>query len=145
MFSVRQQRDSMTLSSIKISDGEFTLLAGVTDVMFRLYITTRRHMDYATGKAGERHHITWASLDVDMNVDAHQGIPKGESGRQGKDKLRRAANRLVKAGLLQLRSTTKARGRQLIFFFPLAQRDQSVKNKPATQPATQPASISGKD
>lgn len=126
------------MSSIKLSDEELDLLAGATDRMFRLYITARRQMDYATGKAGERDSLVWASLNVDMNVDAHTGIPKGESGRPGTDKLQRAGNRLVKRGLLKNLSVTKAKRTRLIFSFPFAQRDQSARNQPTPQPTPQP-------
>ncbi len=127
------------MSSIKLSAEEFRLLTGVTNVVFRLYVTARRHMDYATGKAGERYHITWGSLNVDMNVEAYAGLPKGESGRPGVHKIKRAASRLEKLGLLKNLSVTKAKRTRLIFLFPLAQRGQSAKKQPAHQPAHQPA------
>lgn len=127
------------MSSIKLTDEEFGLLDGVTNLMFRLYVVLRRHMDYGTGKAGEHHRIRWSSIDIEMNVNAHRGVKKGEDGRPGIHRLKRAGTRLVKIGLLESLSIVTATEKQLIFFFPLADRGQSVKTKAARKPLDSPA------
>lgn len=124
--------------SIKLNEEEFSLLDGVTNLMFRLYVTLRRHMDYTTGKAGEHHRITWASVAVEMNVDVCQGPTTGERGRPGREQLRRAGARLEKKGLLQTLSTVTTREKRLIFFFHLAARDDSAGKKPDRHPTDSP-------
>lgn len=126
------------MSAVKLNEEEFALLDGVTNLMFRLYVILRRHMDYTTGKAGEHHRITWASVAVEMNIDVCQGPTTGERGRPGREQLRRAGARLEKKGLLQTLSTVIAREKRLIFFFHLAARDDSARKKPDRHPTDTP-------
>ncbi|MFO1351889.1 MAG: hypothetical protein U1F68_14945 [Gammaproteobacteria bacterium] len=84
-------------------------------------------MDIATGIVGEKRKISWQGLAEALYMPPQSGFTPETFSKQ---QLRRAANMLEKAGLLQAVSVEK----QLIFKCPLADRGYSVQNQVGTKP-----------
>ncbi len=93
----------------------------------------RRYMDYSTGLVGVRRRVSWQQLSETLYVDPHAGL--AESGRIGREQVRRLAGWLQRAGLLENRSDE--RRKQLIFFLPMADRDESAQKQPDRKPTVE--------
>lgn len=83
----------------------------------------RRSMDFRTGLVGKAPYgVTWGTLALLMHVDPARGRPASECGEPSLKALRFAVELLVRKGLVEMRSADK----YLIFFLPMADRDDSV-------------------
>lgn len=115
--------------AIRLEDAELAALTGQRPELWQLYIVLRTLMDYHTGLVGATRRISWRALQEALYVEPGQGLE--DTGTPTKAKVRRLADGLARAGLVQNRSALKA----LIFFLPLAVTDQFASNKPGTNPA----------
>lgn len=126
------------MASITINDVEDDALQGLPWDAQILYMRgLRRQMDFRSGEVGRRHRVSWRGFSDVLFVEQHQGCE--DTGKTGVDRLKRAARWLVRAGLVEMRSVKAEK--HLIFFLPLADRDQSVQNKPARNPPDLPAPV----
>lgn len=114
---------------VRLNDREMEALQGLPWFARCLYVFgIRPYMDYRTGLVGAVRGISWQSLAEALYVEPHQG--ETDSGTPDKSRVRRAAARLEKAGLIENRS----QGMRLIFLCLAADTDQSARNKPDTNP-----------
>jgi hypothetical protein len=111
------------------NDDEFSALEGLPLAARVLYMCgIRPYMDYMTGIVGIKRGISLQSLVESLYVEPNRGY---ESPTFSKDQVFRITNRLIKVGLLERRSIAKEK---LIFFLPLADRNESVQKQAATKP-----------
>ncbi len=114
---------------VRLNDREMEALQGLPWFARCLYVFgIRPYMDYRTGTVGIVRGVSWQSIAEALYVEPHQG--ETDSGTPDKSRVRRAAARLEKAGLIVLRSIDK----RLVFQCLLADTDQSAQNKPDTNP-----------
>lgn len=114
---------------VRLNDREMEALQGLPWFARCLYVFgIRPYMDYRTGTVGIVRGVSWQSIAEALYVEPHQG--ETDSGTPDKSRVRRAAARLEKAGLVVLRSMDK----RLVFQCLLADTDQSAPNKPDTNP-----------
>lgn len=114
---------------VRLNDREMEALQGLPWFARCLYVFgIRPYMDYRTGTVGIVRGVSWQSIAEALYVEPHQG--ETDSGTPDKSRVRRAAARLEKAGLIALRSMDK----RLVFQCLLADTDQSAPNKPDTNP-----------
>lgn len=117
------------MPDVRLCDEERAALKGLPFFVRCLYVEgIRPFMDYRTGLVGVARRVSWQSLAEELYVEPHQG--ETDSGTPNKMRVRRAAERLEKAGLVENRSV----GKQLIFRCLLAKTDQSAQKKPDTNP-----------
>lgn len=127
----------MSLSGIYISARELQALAGLSDLQFRLYITARRFMDFSSGIVGRARGVSWQSFREELYQEPGPGV---KGGSPSKDQVRRAADALVRAGLIKF-SSHNEQAQQLIFKCLLAETDHSDRKKAATKPPREPATL----
>lgn len=121
---------------LSLSADEMAALYGLPFAAICLYVMAiRPRMDFATGLVGVRPRISWHALTEWLYVEQVSGPL--EKGSPSVDQVRRLARHLVRVGLVQMRSSEIHR--QLVFFCPLAHRDNSVQIQPARNPPDQPA------
>lgn len=123
------------MNGVYINPEEFSRLAGLPDIQFRLYIVARQWMDWATGIVGLKRGISWQSLREELYVEPIHGR---KGGSPSKDQIRRAAAELEKIGLIKF-SSKNSDSYQLVFKCICADRDKSAKNKAAISPPYQAA------
>lgn len=107
------------------NDDEDAALLGLPHLARVLYLQgLRRHMDFRTGIVGKRRGISYQSLREVAYIDP---IPGSHTSTRPitQGMLRNVLEQLEKRGLLERRSED----RQLIFFLPLASRDDSVSRR----------------
>lgn len=124
----------MAATGFVITREEMEALRFISDRAFRLYVVLRGLMDFKTGRIGIRPLISWQALTEWAYVEPHSGI---KGGSPSKDQMRRAAARLVDAGLVEMQSSEAQR--HLIFFLPMAKRGFFVPKQPASNPPDDPA------
>lgn len=119
------------MPSIRLNEDELTALFGLPHLAIVLYLLgLRPRVDFRTGLIGIRPLISWQALREAVYVEPHPGTKHVYAKVNA---VRRAAGWLEKAGLIRMQS----HDRQLIFFLPLADRDQSVQKKAGRGPADQ--------
>lgn len=111
------------MPNIILNEAEINKFYGVCEFDVKLYITIRKFMDGETQITGIKRGISWQSLSEEMWIDPVRGST-ASAGSPSKKKLRCAARRLLRKGLLDVLSEDK----QLIFKCVLASRGYSVKN-----------------
>lgn len=117
------------MAAMAISDAEREAMAGLPHAAVVLYVLgIRPYMDYATGIVGRARRVSWQSLSEALYVDPHQGL--ADSGATGREQVRRLAQWLVKAGLVE----SASEGKCLIFKCLLASTDESVQKKADRKP-----------
>jgi hypothetical protein len=90
---------------VRLSVAEQGKLRGLPYFVRCLYILAiRPYMDMVTGVVGLRSQISYGSLAADMHVEPHQG--EQDSGTPTTSRIKRAVQRLIKAGLLENRSVS---------------------------------------
>lgn len=114
---------------VLLNQEELSKLCGQIPELWQFYVVLKKFMDYRNGIVGIARGISWQSLQEEMYIEPGQGLTG--TGTPAKSKIRRLAERAMKAGLIEDRSESK----KLIFFLALAVTDQSAKNKPGTNPA----------
>jgi hypothetical protein len=119
--------------TFQISEQEQDALSGLPWPVQILYYGLRRRMDYATGRVGAVHGISWQALREDLWVDPHSGIKFEFVHRET---VRRYAAWLERVGLIEMKSIW--RSRRLIFHLRLAITDQLVRKQPDKNPTRQP-------
>jgi hypothetical protein len=102
----------------------------------------RRHMDYGTGIVGQTRRISWQMLREVLYTEPHQGLD--DSGMPSLAKVRRLMVWLVKTGLAE-DIGSKRHGDAIVFFLPLAIKDESAQKKPGKNPARTRQSKPGKE
>lgn len=118
------------MPAVLINEAERDALDGQPFFVRCLYVFgIRPHMDYRSGLVGVARGISWQSLAEALYVEPHQG--ETDAGTPSKARVRRAAERLEKLGLVVNRSE----GKRLVFHCLLADTDHSARNKPGTNPA----------
>lgn len=115
--------------AIRLSDLELERLQGLPHFVRSVYIFgIRPYMDYRTGVVGVMRRVSWQSIAEACYVEPHQG--ETDSGTPDRSRVRRAAVRLEKAGLV----VNQSREKTLIFSCCAADTDKSAENKPDTNP-----------
>jgi hypothetical protein len=119
----------------QFNDTEDDALQGLPYDAQILYLRAlRRRMDYATGEVGRKHRVSWQGLSETLYVEPQQGC--ADTGSPSRDRVKRAAKWLERAGLVIMRSIQAEK--HLIFFLPLADMQKSAQNKPARNPPDHP-------
>jgi len=117
------------MTSIKLCPAELMALSGLPFAAVALYVLAMRpRMDYRTGMLGNAPRISWHALSEWCRVESRQGVAEE---RLSEWQLRRLADHLERAGLVDRRSATNERTGTLVFRLPLADRDSSVQKNPA--------------
>lgn len=117
------------MTSIKLCPAELMALSGLPFAAVALYVLAMRpRMDYRTGMLGNAPRISWQALSEWCRVESRQGVAEE---RLSEWQLRRLADHLERAGLVDRRSATNERTATLVFRLPLADRDSSVQKNPA--------------
>jgi len=120
------------MTSIKLCPAELMALSGLPFAAVALYVLAMRpRMDYRTGMLGVAPRISWQALSEWCRVESRQGMAEE---RLTERQLRRLADHLERAGLVDRRSTTNERTATLVFRLPLADRDSSVQKKAVGMP-----------
>ena len=119
---------------LSLTGPEVELLYGLPHLAQVLFLAIRLRMNYQTGTVGVRPEVSWFALSEALYVEPGPGM---RGGRPSPDQVRRASRWLVKAGLIQMRSSEAQR--KLIFFLPLSKRDFFVQSKAASKPPDHPA------
>lgn len=115
---------------VLLNDAEFDALAGLPHVVVCLYVMAiRPRMDYVTGMVGISPFISWQALTEWLYIEPKPGIKGGSPSREA---VRRAAQQLVRAGLVKIRSNVC--NAQLIFQLPRASLYSHVQNKADIKP-----------
>lgn len=114
--------------SIRLNDSELAALHCQRPEAWHLYVVLKTLMDFATGMVGASRRISWKVLQTHLYVTPCQGL--SDSGEPHKSKVRRTADVLSKAGLIDIRSDLKT----LLFFLPLAEADYQAQINPDTNP-----------
>lgn len=111
------------MASTSWNDAEDEALEGLPLLAQVLYLRgLRAAMDYATGMVGRQPHgVSWRTLGNVLFVEPARG--RSEHGSPTQKALRFAVNILERAGLVEVRSGD----RELLFFLPLADRDESAQ------------------
>lgn len=125
----------MSTQGVYINGEELSRLAGLPDIQFRLYVVARQFMDWSTGIVGLKRGVSWQSLREELYIEPAPGI---KGGAPSKDQVRRAADGLMRAGLIQF-SKKNGESFSLVFKCLLASVDNSVQNKAAIKPPLLPA------
>lgn len=113
---------------VNLCDAEMDALAGMPLSHRWVYVfCLRQFMDYATGIVGLSRRISYQAISEALYIEPHQGL--AESGSPSKPKIQRIISGLCRAGLIE---PTGEKG-SLVFFCPLAETDESAKNKPDTK------------
>lgn len=121
--------------AFRVSDDERDALLGLPWGAVTLYLLAiRPRMAYANGMVGERPRVSWQALCEALYIEPGPGRAGGSVHR---DQVRRLAWHLERAGLIEFRSERTER--RLIFFLPMAARDQSARIKAASKPPEKPA------
>lgn len=97
-----------------------------------LYFTLRWLMDFRTGLVGVYPERSWQALTEWLYEQPGPGVKGGSPSR---NQLRRAARKLVRVGLIEMRSSEAQR--KLIFFLPMAKRGFFVPEQPDSKPTDQ--------
>lgn len=118
------------MAAVQFNDAERAAMRGLPWFVRALYFEMRARMDYATGLVGSRKGagVSWQTFMEALYVEPHQG--ETESGTPDKNRVRRAAGRLEREGLVVNMSKPK----KLILKLQLATTDSSAPNKPDTNP-----------
>lgn len=117
------------------NDDEDDALQGLPFDAQLLYLRgLRRMMDFGTGEVGRSRRISWQTMREVLYVDKRQGCT--DTGSPSRERLRRAAQHLERAGLVVMRSIQA--DKHLIFYLPLADRAKSAQKKPDRNPHTKP-------
>lgn len=105
------------------NDAEDQALQGLPLLAQLLYLRgLRLAMDYATGMVGAPPYgVSWRTLAYQLYVEPARG--RSEYGQPTQKSLRFAVGLLARAGLVEVRSGD----RELLFFLPLADRDDSAQ------------------
>src|SRR5690606_1017870 len=112
---------------VRLNDREMEALQGLPWFARCLYVFgIRPYMDYRTGTVGIVRGVSWQSIAEALYVEPHQG--ETDTGTPDQSRVRRAAARFEKAGLIVLRYIHK----RSVFQGLLAYTDQSAQNKPDT-------------
>lgn len=120
------------MPGIYISEEEMEALMGIPALAQRLYVfAIRKSMTFETGMVGVATPISWHGLARELRVESAPGIKEDLPGKQ---QVRRAAQHLVKQGLIIERSE----GLRLMFECPLARLSTSVQKKADTKPTHLP-------
>lgn len=120
------------MQGIYLNAEELAALSGLPFLVRELYVFgIRPRMDFSNGLVGVEYPVSWHGFARELRVEAAPGI---KEVLPTKSQLRRAAEHLVKKGLI----TILSEGRQLIFQCVLARVDESVKNKVIIKPTHQP-------
>lgn len=118
------------MSAFQINDAEWEALEGLPYIARCLYLVIRRNMDFRTGITGRapnrKASVSWQSLREELFIEPHQG--RTESGAPAKERLRKVAQLLVDAGLIEIISPP-APEKRLVFKCLLATVDESVPKK----------------
>ena len=127
------------MTSIKLCPAELMALSGLPFAAVALYVLAMRpRMDYRTGMLGNAPRISWQALSEWCRVESRQGVAEE---RLSEWQLRRLADHLERAGLVDRRSATNERTGTLVFRLPLADRDSSVQKNPAGMSAGKSAGV----
>jgi hypothetical protein len=106
------------------NDDEDAALLGLPLLARVLYLQgLRRHMDYATGLVGAKRKVCYQGLREVAFVEPVTG--RQDAGSPSIKSVRVAIQQLIKAGLIESKGTDK----QLIFYCPMADLDQSDQKK----------------
>ena len=107
-------------------DDEEAALQGLAYLAQLIYLRAlRRFMDYATGLVGIARGISYQGIAETLYVEPVAGRHSPTTGKPSLKAIRNAIAELEKAGLIERKSTSQ----KLIFFLPLAVRDQSVQKR----------------
>lgn len=113
----------------QFNDRELSALYGLPLAARVLYLTAiRPYMDYSTGVVGVKRGISLNSLAETLYVEPHKGMKEGVYSR---DQVKRLVYWLERNGLVERQSLEREK---LIFFLPMADRDEQVQKKAATYP-----------
>ena len=122
---------------IVLTAAELDALAGLPWEAQTLYVLgIRPRMDYRTRRVGDMPRVSWQALTECLYVEPHSGR-HAERYSVSKWKVMRIARELVRAGLIELRSSEVHR--ILVFKLLLARGDSLVQKQPAIGPQHQPA------
>jgi len=114
---------------VAFTAAEVDLMYGLPLIAQCLFFAIHLRMDYKTGKVGVRPEVSWYALAEALYTEGGPGMRGGSPSVQV---VRRAAQWLVKAGLVEMHSNEAQR--KLVFFLPLAKRDFFVLNKADSKP-----------
>ena len=117
------------MPSIVLTEGEMETLYGLPFPCTVLYLCLRRRMDFATGRVGAVHSISWQGVTEYLYVEGRPGIKAQHTSRWAAMRL---CGHLQRAGLVRLESNP-ASGR-LIFNLLRAHRSNSAPQKAAPKP-----------
>lgn len=115
------------MPSVKLNEEEIAALAGLPYLHRCLYMFgIRQYMDYATGISGIKRKISWQSICEELYIEPGHRLE--ESGTPKKERVRKAAKKLERQGIIKTLSEEK----RLIFECVLASQDNSAQNNKDT-------------
>ena len=120
--------------AVFLCDDELNALAGLPHPAICLYLALRQRMDIRTRKVGQHPLISWQAVSELMYQEPRPGPTIRQLSR---DQLRRLADLLQRAGLVEMCSNRNAA--QLIFLCCKAQPLSLAQNRPAKHPPGLPA------
>lgn len=122
---------------IVLTAAELAALAGLPWAAQVLYVLgIRPRMDYATRRVGDKPRVSWQALTEALYVEPQAGV-NAKHYSMSKWKAMRLAQHLVRAGLVEIRSSEVHR--ILVFKLLLARGDSLVENQAAIGPHHQAA------